>query len=946
MRGLLLLILGGLLLATRGQSRAQPNGAIGVDPIAQGFKNVPPEARLRMFWRIFGPAWERTEIDYQLDELHKAGVGGVMTCFTYPVSVDDPAQGIHNDRFLSSTFLDTLHYAAAAAHKRDISFGICGGTGWPFGGPTVSLHDAAQRIRMMAISATGDCYPLPKLRAEERIVAAFAGVKEVTDRITGDRIPAQLPADSLLVFIAGPTGMQVKRAALGGEGYVVDHLSREATQRYLDSVITPLAGSTPSTPIDSLFCDSLEVYRTNWTHDFPAQFRKRRGYDLIPHLPELFAQPGQPTTPKLRFDFWRTVAELAEEEFAATVHRWCREHHVAFVLEAYGTPSMGFTAARYCDVPWGEQYEWKGFSFSRFAASGGHLAGKKIIGAEAWTWTGLPNRLADSLQDLKLCSDLHFLAGENELTGVDFPYSPRSVPAPGWTPYYGPVINWNNPQWPYFPYLAAYINRCQWLLRQGRPVADVALYTPTEDAFAQASMEQLLLDFQLRDRFATGELTDEFGLKKAFKHHSNSISAILESGYNYDGIDFFAVNKLAHVESGQLVAGDGRYRIVVVPPLAAIHRKAFLTLCRLARSGGTVIFIAHLPQSAYDDVGRAPDTALIHSLERQMQSNPAADEKPGAEVRRYALGKGMILVAANDDGALRAALAAVEIPGAQQGPDVKLFSIAPAGGYAEANISHVHRSVGRRDFYFLANMGDREANFRARFRADGRAVSLWNPMTGAISARNATLRPNGDAQRSPEVVLNLPSHGSIFVCIGPQPMRQRMTPIQTATAQNERHLLPIHWKVAFNGPDAPPPYETDQLTSWTEWPGAKYFSGQATYTGSFTLDQPPPHSHVRFARVCEAGEVWINDRPAGAVWMPPYDVDASGLLRSGVNTIRITVGNLPVNRVLGLPDPDLAALHAVYGERFPAPEEKHLMSQPAPSGLIGDLLLVTETRQK
>src|SRR5262249_15606350 len=163
------------------------------------------------------------------------------------------------------------------------------------------------------------------------------------------------------------------------------------------------------------------VYGANWTHDFPAQFRKRRGYDLIPHLPELFDDRA-PATQDLRFDFWRTLAELAEEEFAKPVQAWCRQHGLPFALEAYGTPSMGLTGARYCDIPWGEQYEWKGFSFSRFAASGGHLAGKRIIGAEAWTWTGIPNRLADSLSDLKLCSDLHFLAGENELTGVDFPY--------------------------------------------------------------------------------------------------------------------------------------------------------------------------------------------------------------------------------------------------------------------------------------------------------------------------------------------------------------------------------------------------------------------------------------------------------------------------------------------------------------------------------------------
>src|SRR5436190_18272400 len=71
------------------------------DPVAAGFASVPPEARLRMFWRIFGPAWASEGIDEQLEALQRAGVGGVMTCFTYPVALDDPARGIKNQPFLS-----------------------------------------------------------------------------------------------------------------------------------------------------------------------------------------------------------------------------------------------------------------------------------------------------------------------------------------------------------------------------------------------------------------------------------------------------------------------------------------------------------------------------------------------------------------------------------------------------------------------------------------------------------------------------------------------------------------------------------------------------------------------------------------------------------------------------------------------------------------------------
>src|SRR5262249_36856604 len=159
-------------------------------------------------------------------------------------------------------------------------------------------------------------------------------------------------------------------------------------------------------------------------------------------LPELFSAGD--STPDIRFDFWRTNAELTEERFTQFAGDWLRAHSVRLEMEAYGTPPNPLTAARHIDVPTGEQYEWKGFSFSRFAASGAHLAGKPIIGAEAWTWAGIPNRLGDSLSDLKVLSDFHFLAGCNDLTGVSFPYSPRTAGVPGWLPYFGPAFNQNN----------------------------------------------------------------------------------------------------------------------------------------------------------------------------------------------------------------------------------------------------------------------------------------------------------------------------------------------------------------------------------------------------------------------------------------------------------------------------------------------------------------------
>lgn len=891
------------------------------DTIAEGFQNVPQAARLRMFWRVFGPAWTKPEIDRQFTELKRAGVGGVMTCFTYPVALDDPAGGVKNQRFLSPEFLETLRYAAEKAKQVGLEFGVCGGTGWPYGGPTVSVADSAQRIRreIPKLAADGNGWQVPKLRESERVLAVFCGGRNVTDKLVGDRVNVAEPCQ---VFIVGPTYMQVKRAALGGEGYVVDHFNREAVLRYLDTVVASIAKAAPNGLLRSLFCDSLEVYRANWTGDLPQEFRKRRGYDLLPRLPELF-DDNAPAAKDLRFDWWRTLAELAEERFARTVHDWCKARGISFALEAYGTPSMGFTAAQYCDVPWGEQYEWKGFSFSRFASSGAHLAGKRIIGAEAWTWAGLPNRLADSLAGLKLCSDLHFLSGANELTGVDYPYSPHTAGVPGWTPYYGPVLNENNPQWLCFPEFADYVSRCQWLLRQGKPMADIAIYTPTEDIFANGGTEQMALDFQLRDTFVTGEKTDEFGLKKALVHRSELIHALLKAGYNFDGIDFFAMNRLARVRNGKLIAGDGEYSVLILPNLKGIDLQAMEKIAQFVREGGKVIAIGQLPERFWG-VGHEVASSRLRVLVREVFGAEA-----NSPVSRHEFGDGQAIFL-RDLGTGGIALWG------------ELLGVCLSDMRADPlpELSHVHRRVGNRDFYFLVNAGAEAITFSVGFRRAGEKASLWNPMDGSIRP----VPTDVSHKLYPDLRLTLPPHGSIFVCLEPGKALSAMPSPARKTVS-----LPLEttWRVTFDGPNAPPPVETSELVSWTKWPGAKYFSGRATYTTTFDFSPALPGGksgrvRLRFEGVRECAVVTVNGKRVGALWTPPYALDITRFVRPGANTLQIVVANLPVNRVLGLPDPDLRSLRAVYGNRFPAPEEKTLMKEPAPSGLIGRVALEKE----
>lgn len=90
----------------------------------------------------------------------------------------------------------------------------------------------------------------------------------------------------------------------------------------------------------------------------------------------------------------------------------------------------------------------------------------------------------------------------------------------------------------------------------------------------------------------------------------------------------------------------------------------------------------------------------------------------------------------------------------------------------------------------------------------------------------------------------------------------------------------------------------------------------------------------------EAAVVYVNGKRAGAVWCAPYEVEVSGLLKPGANTIRVVVANSALNIMAKGPLPDYKALNAKYGERFQAQDMASLAAQP--SGMLGPVRLIAK----
>src|SRR6266550_7993361 len=532
-----------------------------INGLQHSFERPPDDARIMMRWWWFGPAVTKLELEREMRLMKEGGIGGFEVQPVYPLTLDDAEKGIRNFPFLSDEHIDALRFVSNKASELGLRIDLTIGSGWPYGGPQVSVDHASGMLRSerVKVDAKTQRVPVPNIGAGEKLIAAFLvqprgqaidpeSIHEINDIRDG---VVELAGGSdepreVLFFISSRTGMQVKRPAIGAEGFVLDHLSRTATDDYLKVVGDRLMQAFGSERPYAIFCDSLEVYNQDWTSDFLDEFKKRRGYDLKPYLPALIADIG-PKTKAIRHDWGQTQTELLNERFLVPLHDWSARNHTKLRMQDYGIPPAVLSSNAYVDLPEGEGPQWKTLRATRWASSASHLYGRPVTSSETWTWLHSPVFRATPL-DVKAEADLHFLEGINQLIGHGWPYTPAGIEYPGWRFYAAGVFDEKNTWWIVMPDLALYLQRVSFLLRQGHPANDVALYLPNSDAWAESSAGHTHLIDTLRELVG-----------------ADVIPRILESGYDFDFFDDAALGKVGRVEKDSLMLGTNRYRVVVLP---------------------------------------------------------------------------------------------------------------------------------------------------------------------------------------------------------------------------------------------------------------------------------------------------------------------------------------------------------------------------------------------
>lgn len=896
-----------------------PSAAVAqIDDLQRSFLAPPDDTRIMMRWWWFGPAVNHAQLEREMRLMKEGGIGGFEVQPVYPLSLDE---NIRISPFLSPEFLNALRFTADKAKELGLRFDLTLGSGWPFGGPGVSIEHAAARLRYerVKVEPNSRFVKVPSIGAGEKLIAAFIArsdgkalvadsVSELADIKDGVVKLTSVPdgTHDVLFFISSRTGMQVKRPAIGGEGFVLDHLNRAATDAYLKNVGDRLMSTFGANKPYAIFCDSLEVYNADWSSDFLEEFQRRRGYDLKPHLPFLVNDLG-PKTKALRRDWGKTLTELLNERFLAPMQEWSKRNGVLFRIQDYGVPSAALSSNAFADISEGEGAQWKVVRAARWASSATHIYGRNIASSETWTWLHSPSFRATPL-DIKAEADIHFLQGINQLIGHGWPYTAPGVEYPGWRFYAAGVFNEKNPWWIVMPDVAKYLQRVSFMMRQGEPANDVAVYLPNDDGWAGMSPGNPHLIEVLREHVGP-----------------DLLPAIFAAGYNLDFFDDDSFRQVGKIENGVLVLSKQHYKAIVLPAVETIPVETYRKFEEFAREGGILIATKRTPTQAPGFRATPEDHQQIAGITKRLF-------EPATPVAH------LVASESRDLGPTLKRLLK---------PDVEFSP-------ASADVAFVHRRTADADIYFIVNTTNSPQTMKAMFRVARIRPDWWNPFDGSVTPASN----EWEEVESGRTAIDLEPYGSRILVFHKRALtKQEIAPrLEDATDVD----LSSGWKVTLG---SLAPMQWDKLRSWADDEASRYFSGVATYekdvtvtaallrnSGSLRLDFgkgiPLTPQSLRNGMqawldspVREAAVVYVNDVRAGAVWCPPYSLEVRKFLRPGPNKIRVLVANTAMNYMAGHSLPDYRLLNLRYGERF-QPQDMDKI-QALPSGLIGPIRLVS-----
>jgi hypothetical protein len=721
--------------------------------------------------------------------------------------------------------------------------------------------------------------------SKERII-------DITNCLAPDgRIKWIVPPGKWIIMRLGTTnnGAVTRPAPLPGLGFESDKFDTSAFRAHFDAYtgklikkVKPLKTSTGG-GWTMIHIDSWEMGAQNWSKRFMEQFIKRRGYDPILYLPVLEGYTVNSVKESERFlwDLRQTSNELIIENHAGYFKKLGKQSGLTLSIEPYDmNPSADLDLGAVADVPMGEFWS-DGFGFnSAFscieATSVGHVTGKPVIAAEAFTagdneaWKKYPGNMKNQ-------TDWALAMGINRFIFHTFAHkSFIEKQRPGMT--MGPYgVHWDRGQtwWPMVEEYHRYISRCQFVLSQGRSVSDILYLTPegAPDVFRPPSSA---LD-------GTDVLPDK-------------------RSYSFDGCSPHYLIDNANVQDSRIVfPGGASYRLLVLPDILTMTPELLGKLDFLLKIG---IAIMGNPPSKSPSLANYPlCDEIIRNLAESIWLTGSIVTSAELPTRKH--GNGYVITPAEKN-VIRDKDNIYDIYPSYELTEKALKQLKVRKDFiSQGKFRYCHRVLTDKDIYFISNRTDKPAEDTCTFRDGSYRAELWDPLTGEIKQLKG-LSMNSDGYK---IKLKMEPWQSYFIVFYHTRESQGRGKEVKENFPEKRAVQFINgpWTVKFDtalgGPDK---VKFDSLYDWTSRnePGIKYYSGIADYSCTFSLpDSVSSRSgkalYMDLGDVKNIAKIKLNGKELGVVWTNPFRVRINDAVKQKNNLLEIEVANLWINRLIG-----------------------------------------------
>ena len=808
---------------------------ISICSYAQDWPKITQECKPGTRWWWLGSAVDSANLQWNIEQYAKAGIGALEITPIYGVQGNE----IHNLKFLTGPWMNALKYVQTEGTRDSIEIDMNTGTGWPFGGPEVTLKESACKVEFRTWDISEGKIKINVLpeNAKERPYTYLDKLMAYSETGTPINVTSYVH-DSILQWKA-PKGkwhlialyvsrnlMKVKRAAPGGEGYVIDHFDSTAVSNYLskfDKAFNINGAYFPHT----FFNDSYEVEKADWTPSLLKEFYKRRGYKLEDHLPELMGEKEDIDNQVLS-DYRETLSDLLIHNFTEQWTAWAHSHNSITRNQAHGSPSNLIDTYAAVDIPeiegFGlsqfhikglredESYTRKNFSdlsMLKYASSASHITGKKFTSSETFTW--LTEHFRTSLSQCKPDLDLMFISGVNHVFFQGTCYSPKNDPWPGWKFYASIDISPTNSIWRDAPYFMKYITRCQSFLQWGQPDNDFIVYLPFHHMISQHTGNNLIMQFDIHS------------MARKAPQFIRSILNIDSLGFDCDYISDKFLMTTKYVNGMLQTAAGVRYKALIIPDSTFMPAKVKQHINSLIDAGATI--------------------------------NYGCDNK-----------------------AMQAAA-------------------RPEQMKTDLHLKMIRRRNDKGYHYFISNLTPNDVNSDIELAVKFSSAMLFDPMTGkkyATDVNNGKVNINLRSGQSiiletfdEPTTIDAPALKQTF--INPTEINRgwKLNFIESnPKVEQEYDINKLTTWEKLSGDSVKETMGTGSYTT--------------TFYVPYTRSKQETQWALDLGDVRESARVWINNKFIGCAWCVPFILDCNNTINPGKNTIRIDVTNLPANRIAAM----------------------------------------------